>query len=410
MSAAPFHAMHDPDDHEFFQYRFVTGKTILRSKSLHGADLPFIGVRQDLPKTANVDLPSGKPGRCAGVSFFPTRKSGDEPLPHVNVVVAHDRLQILSTLSALRTMLFATGGTVLAALLGATWFATRRSLSPLDALSQQIADAPIGKSEARFALDHTPSELSPVVDRLNSLVERVEQVLDYERQFAANAAHELRTPLAAMRGELELALTRERSPEELRAAIRKALGAESGLEGMVENLLWLARLESGQQKLEITQIDLWKELRGWWTLHFDKAEAKNLQVSWHMSDSLGAVTTSRDLLKVVVRNLYDNAVDYCPKDGSIEIRAGEGEGETYFEVANSNPGLKEETMEALFDRYRRGTKQPRSGDHVGIGLSLCRRIAEVLSGDLDATLDAKGLVAFRFVFASGEENGRSDRN
>ena len=410
MSAAPFQTMHDPDDHEFFQYRFCTGKNIMRSKSLRGGDLPFIGVRQSTPITANVDLPSGLPGRCAGVSFYPKRRSGDEPLPHVNVVVAHDRMQVLETLAELRAMLFLTSATVLVALLGATWFATRRNLRPLDDLSDQIAEAPVGEPGHHFDLAHTPEELSPVVDRLNSLVERVDVAIDYERQFASNAAHELRTPLAAMRGKLELALNRDRTKEEYREAIQAALEAESGLEGVVENLLWLARLESGQQRLEFSEIDLRNDLRGLWTPHFDKAEAKELRVSWRLGEQAAPLRSSADLTRVVVRNLFENAVEYCPEGGDIEIGLtpnDNGSQGFLIDIANTNPGVTSGSLEGIFERYHRGESPPsrsrEAKNHVGIGLALCRRIVEVLDGEIAVDLDdEKGLIHFKVkLHASG---------
>ena len=242
MSAEPFAAMHNPDDREFFQYRYCTGRTILRSKSLKGSDLPFIGVRETTPATSNVTLPTGdpRPVRRRHLLSSEEIRKGNAP-PKSTWLSPTTAWRFSRTLSELRTMLFATGGTILVALLGGDMVSNEAK----PALSRRTRRTDRAGTHRRIGGSLRSWEdtrgLLPVVNRLNSLVERVVEAGDQLRTAVCSECSP-RTEDAA-------------GGDALRAGTRVATGRgrvwrianqcglryplKSDLEGVVENLLWL---------------------------------------------------------------------------------------------------------------------------------------------------------------------------
>ena len=403
MPRAALKRIQDPNDPEFFQFRYRTGETFFRSRSLNGLDLPALGMSQAPigPMLGEATLQDVGTVRCAGASYFPINPDGTRSEILVNVVVAHRSDHIAATLAEFRGVIVSVGSISTIVLLGIAWFFSKISLSPLNDLTDQIASIPPGGGE-RFSLENPPAELSPVVDRLNELKGRFDVALDHERQFASNAAHELRTPLAVMKIELEYALKKGRTDEQYRQAIRRALSAEQNLESAVENLLWLTRLESNLDSISLSKIRVGAFMRTHWKPHLEKADARDLKVTWDVK-AAPSVMTSGDLLGLALRNLYENAVTYTPTGGSITIAGHNGgpNGEATLRVTNSNPGLEEADIESLFQRHWRNSERQFHGAnkqedgtlHLGIGLSLTRQVAETLGGRIQAHITAQNEVS-----------------
>ncbi|GAG08947.1 unnamed protein product, partial [marine sediment metagenome] len=247
--------IHDPEDPEFFQFRFLDGREVFRSYSMpeNSPGLPMLGLEST--EARDCLLPNGNPGRALGTCFFPAEfDEGDEPVK-INLVVAHQRGDQNEALARLRQLIFTSGSIAALLLLGATLLIVRQLLRPLATLTRQIGDAPIGEEVGEFALAGAPLELQPVVGRLNGLMARVSAALENERQFTSNAAHELRNPLAGLRSQVELALERGRDPEQDEETFVKVLEVQRQMGGAVENLLVLARLDSGTERIEMAPVD-----------------------------------------------------------------------------------------------------------------------------------------------------------
>jgi two-component system, OmpR family, heavy metal sensor histidine kinase CusS len=394
----------DKEDPDYFQFQFPDGRYIRRSKNLDGKPLPAVGQMAEIPEFTNVQLPHGSAGRAAGMlakvkHYLTADFKGDSEPELVHIVIARSVLTVEKTLSEVRWRLLAASALGTLALMGAAFFIIRQNVKSAGELAEQIAQMPLDDAGRRFALPKAPEELDKVVGRLNALMDRVATAIENERQFTSNAAHELRTPLAGMRSTIEVALSRTRSTEEYENTLFQLKDMQWKLQRLAENLLLLARLDSGQKEFGQEQTTLKAFLRRVWKPYFDPAMDKELNVSWKIEESGAMLNLPGMLLEIVVGNLYQNAVDYSPRGSRIEVMGTVVGTRCELRIANPNPGLSREELNLMFQRFWRADK---SGDpnvtSAGIGLALCKRIMEVLQGSISAELTEDQQLALHCSF------------
>ncbi|MFT4548127.1 MAG: signal transduction histidine kinase [Pseudoalteromonas tetraodonis] len=400
----------DTQNPVFAQYRFASdARHFHYSRNLKEHSLPQVGFASDEPASRDITLFDGKPARAMGVEFTPEYyppapgdKDATEAIGPIrmHVVVAKELTSVYDSLKKLRHLLYqvAFGMTVL--LIASTSLILWTNLQPLKELSRQIGEAPVTGAN-HFKLKGAPAELDPVVRRLNLLIDRVEGAFERERHFTANAAHELRNPLAGMRSQIELSLGLERSPEEYRHTLESIYDIQQGMERVVENLLILARLESGEETAKQEIVPITEVLRRGWRKVYDAAEQKELQVSWDIQSEMPPLVTARNLVSITVRNLLDNAVDYSPRGGSVKISAHYDRliASATIRVSNENTNLTADDCEKMFELFWRGDQPEDSHHHSGLGLGLCRRIVRILHGELKVRLlEGDRLVEFVCTF------------
>ena len=400
MNEAWWKRVSDPASPDYVQFWFLpSGRFISRSPGLNGWDLPRIAVSGDTPSFANVTLFGNIPGRLASRQVFPQQEAGSNPVP-VQIAVARDTASLVHTLQQVKWFLIKTAVTTVLLLVLATRWIVRRGVKPVAGLASQIEAMPLVDSDARFSLPAAPSEIQPVVARLNALMDRVATAIDHERMFTSNAAHELRNPLAAIRSRVELALSRTRSVEEYEETLDGILESQNGMQRVVDHLLLLARLESGHQVYEFSlePVSLPKLLRKSWRPVFDRATDRHLKVAWQVTEPATDLVLPVALIEIVLRNLFDNAVSYSPEGGSILITAAETRGMVDITVANTDPGLAVKDLESTFAPFWRGN--PNASGHrgnAGIGLALVRRIMESMEGRVTAAVEG-GMVVYSLHF------------
>ncbi|MBE3028030.1 ATP-binding protein [Janthinobacterium sp. GW458P] len=262
-------------------------------------------------------------------------------------------------------------GLLLAALAAiAIWWSIHRVFRVLQASAGEVsARTPDELADVRLA--GAPAELHPLLLEINRLFGRVRHSRDNEQRFTADAAHELRTPLAAIKTNLQV-LQRARSGAE-REEFIAALGASvERATRLVNQLLALARLDPQSQEPRLAPGDLaalleeqgmqWRE---WSDQH---------QLSLTVSVAPAPCALDADSLRMLLRNLVENALRYTPAPGGVVVSCGVQDGRSYLRVADTGPGIAEELHERAFERFVRlgGAQLPGSG----LGLSIVRRIAE----------------------------------
>ncbi|MDD3530816.1 MAG: ATP-binding protein [Gallionellaceae bacterium] len=274
------------------------------------------------------------------------------------------------------------------------WLAIRQGLMPLRRLETELASRSGERLDA-LPEDGLPRELTPLVRTLNRLFGRVGQTLDNERRFTSDAAHELRTPLAALRMQLQVA---QRTPDEgeRRGALDKALRGADRMGHLVTQLLALARLESNGGVGEMRPVDL-SALAGEVVADL-AAMATGKGVVLELDAAATAeVRGNPDLIRVLLRNLVDNAVRYARTDGHVAVSVTAQAGQPILRVADDGPGVAAWEREKLGQRFHRFG--PQSAEGVGLGLSIVRRIAELHAAELhfgDGLAGAGLLVEVRF--------------
>lgn len=251
----------------------------------------------------------------------------------------------------------------------AIWWAVRHSTRPLRILAVDLRERS-PQSLQPVALRDAPSEIEPLVQSLNSLLGRVADLLESERRFTADAAHELRTPIAGIRTQAQVALA-EADPLERRHALEATIAGCDRAGRLVDQLMTLSRLESGGA-VRSADVDLAEVVRSAVADVVPQAIEKRQQIDFRPGEP-GHVRGDAALLGVLVRNLVDNAVRYSPPAAEIRISLRDDAGHAHLRIEDSGPGMSPADCRRLGERFFRvmGTGQPGSG----LGWSIVRRIA-----------------------------------
>jgi signal transduction histidine kinase len=271
----------------------------------------------------------------------------------------------------------------LIALLGVTAFTVRRALLPLHELSALAAKINPGSSEVRLPHVDMPREFLPFVHSINSALDRLDDGLRQQREFNANAAHQLRTPLAVLSANIDTM-----GDTGVAAKLRYDVELMSRI---VSQLLLVARLETLNVRLD-DPVELCSAAR---------EAAENLgSVAISMRKTLEVdepaepifVRGNRVVIIAAVRNLIENALNHSPVGGTVRIRATSTPS---IEVCDSGPGIPPEMREKIFERFWRGEK---SKEGAGLGLSIVRRIMDALGGSVSVSDAPEGGAQFSLVF------------
>jgi len=378
-----------------------------RSPNLGGKDLTRFGGTVQAPEFRWLGVDGHDHVRAVGMSFVPSPEDFDEdelkdasdPLKQsvplgadyrgrtATLTLARRMDSIDAFLVRLRALLLVLGVVAAAVAVATLWLIIRKNLHPLDSLAKRIASLRGTELSSRIDLPRVPSEIQPVVDRLNELLERIDSAMQRERSFSAHVAHELRTPVAALRSTLEVVRSRPRQTAEYDAATGECLAIVEQMQEMVESLLDLFRLEARQIETRSEPLDLRALVLAGWT-HFEAtARERRLRVELDLPSAL-VVSADRGLLNLAIRNILENAVLHSDEGGNLHIAVAARNGQVELRVRNSGSRLTPESIPRVFDRFWRGDEsRSSSGVHIGLGLSLVKKIADVLGGTVAVASD-----------------------
>jgi signal transduction histidine kinase len=293
---------------------------------------------------------------------------------------AVDRIEAIEerdeTLATLLTLLLVVGPVaLLLASLAGYWLAGA-ALRPVEAMRRGAAEISAATSGRRLPLPPAHDEVRRLGETLNAMLGRLDEGLERERRFVADAGHELRTPLATLRAELELALRQPRPSEELVAALRSAAEEVERLVRLAEDLLVLAREGESGPPLRRTRVDV-TELLQTVAARFRRGD-RSIDVAAPAGLVLDA---DRARLERALGNLVDNALRYGR--GAVRLQADAGEGEVVFRVRDEGPGFPPEFAARAFERFSRAD-EARTGGGAGLGLAIVAAVARAHGGRVSA--------------------------
>jgi heavy metal sensor kinase len=265
---------------------------------------------------------------------------------------------------------------------GGYWL-SRRALSPVDELAHTARNITGTNLDRRLPPLNTGDELQRLTETLNSMLERIEVSFKRVTQFTGDASHELRTPVSLIRTEAELALRRSRGEDEYREALRHILLEAERTTGLIEQLLALARSDSGNQSLQMEQIDLHDTLAGVVEGWSRVATIRNLQLTADLGADL-FVMGDRTALRRVADILLDNAFKYTPSPGSIALSLSRQQSDAVITVRDTGIGIAGEDQGKIFDRFFRVDKaRNRDGGGAGLGLAIAQWIVNQHQGAIE---------------------------
>jgi len=259
------------------------------------------------------------------------------------------------------------------------YIALVKGLSPLTRLAEQIRSRSAQQLEP-IAADDVPIEALPIAQSVNQLMARVGESLERERRFTADAAHELKTPLTALKAHAQVAL--QTQDEALRhASLRDIARTVNRTDRLITQLLTLARLDPSVDSADCGQVDLASITSATLAELQETAAAREQQLHLRVDENVhprAVVHGNADALAILIRNIVENAVHYSEQQGAIEVRVLHRDRFGIIEVSDRGPGIPAEARQEVFRRFHRvaGTKAP----GTGLGLSIVQRIAEIHRG------------------------------
>ncbi len=262
-------------------------------------------------------------------------------------------------------------------------FLARIVLRPVDSMTRQAQKISAEHLSLRIDEPKTGDELSRLATTFNDMLERLDRAFKRLRQFSAAASHELRTPLTVMKGELEIALRKPRSAPEYAETLRAHLETLNEMQATVEQLLTLARSETGKDVIEWSPVELGGLVRQTADALKTVAGKKGVEVEILIKQPV-QVYGERNLLSRLISNLLDNAIKHTPSGKGIRIKLNRQGDRASLVVQDEGSGISAEEQAKIFDRFFSNNPSASPGS-TGIGLGLCRWIAEVHQGQIDVS-------------------------
>ncbi len=354
------------------------------------------------------DPGAGMHFRNAGQRRFPVRMATQriyvdgQPLI---IEVADPQGKFADVLRELYSFLFIGLPIVLVlAALGGYWISDR-ALAPINQIIHEARSIDPSDLGARLSVPPSRDELQSLSETLNQMLGRVEQSVLKVRRFTADASHELRAPMTLIYTAAQFALRRDRSPDELKDALKKILGESKRCTELINQLLTLARSDAARSPVALVRSDLTEVMREVVSGVSALAEDKDLDLSTNLPDGpVHAEVDERSFRRMLVI-LLDNAIKYTPVSGSVTVGMFEDKSAVLITVADTGPGIQADQLPFIFDRFWRADQvRSRDSGGTGLGLAIARDIARNHGAELtvESTVGHGSKFTVRLPLVSGE--------
>jgi two-component system heavy metal sensor histidine kinase CusS len=253
---------------------------------------------------------------------------------------------------------------------------TRRGLQPLEEMTRSLARIGPTHLKERVTASDWPRELQPLAAAFDEMLKRLDDSFTRLSQFSADLAHELRTPIANMLGEAQVALTRDRTAAEYRETIESAIGECERLSRIVDNLLFVARVDAAGESIARKHFDARAATEKIAAFYQTIADEHHVSIT---CTGEGEIYADPDLFERAVGNLLDNALRFTTENGSIQIRVSKHDASFEVAVSDNGCGIAPEHLPRVFDRFYR-VEPSRGSDGAGLGLALVKSILDLHGG------------------------------
>ncbi|MHC4075758.1 MAG: ATP-binding protein [Planctomycetota bacterium] len=390
----------------YYQIFSQTGKTIARSPSLGKNNLEIFDTDSQTPKYRNCILPDNKKGRTIIYRFLPRAdfdKGNKRQLPKDRVLtltVARETTELYGYLWFLRWLLFSSSLVIIFISTGVAYLLTLTSLRPVNILAKKIESIREDNLGQHFPPAEFPAELHPICERMNNLLTRLKDSFERERRFNKDLAHELRTPLSGMLATIEVCLSRQRQPDEYHNSLGNCLHIVKTMNRMIDMLLSLSKIESGQISIQNDSINLKSMIDDYWRNIAETASAKELIFENSVQNNL-TCKSDKDHLGMIITNLLDNAAEYTNQAGQVRVKAKQLEDFIILSISNTGCSLTQQQVEHIFEFFwRKDESRTDTGRHCGIGLAVVRKISDILGIEVKAELEDDGIFTIHLSLPS----------
>ncbi len=381
------------------------GTVLAKSPLLGTRDLRRVDGALKAPVFTTSDDGDGQTLRTVCLKFAPRRADSDEEVSRqpaneqmLTLTVARDAGGLQGQLRSLRWLLLLASLVVIMLSFLIAGLIVGQGLRPLNSIAAEIAAIREDDLTARIGAQHVPAEAAPIKNRLNELLSRLEASFHRERQFNADVAHELRTPLAGIRSTIEVTLARPRDATAYQAALADCLEITEGMQSVVDNLLMLTRLDTQRVGFKTERVQLAELVDSCWRCLVDKAHSREVVFENRIAAQM-VLQSDREHLSMVFANLLANAIEYADEGGRVWTTAQRTNDSVEIALSNTGCRLTAEQVSRVFDCFWRGdAARSDTGAHCGLGLALVQRLVKALGGNAVAELQPGGTFTIRLTF------------
>jgi len=411
----------ETDHPQYFQVWTMSDESFARSPSLQGGDLKPVS-KSPHPHIANIRLPDGRLGRRVDYRFRPSLElvhgrmieNPPPPAPEMVTVIARERESLDKTLANIKGFSVVASLVIAASGALAISFIVKRTTRTLSGLGQEVEAIKPDNLQGRLSVDNLPSELQPIVRQLNNLLDRLQSAMQREHRFTADAAHELRTPIAELRTLTDVVGQWPIENEAIGQAIRDVKEISIRMETLVDALLSLSRHDAGSLLAKLETVDLCRLFSEVQSKLEPRAAAKGVRFDRHLPSS-ATVCTDPVLVRACLANLLDNAITHSPEGSQIHCKivvADDDGAAVMLSIMNPSQVLSEADMAHISEPFWRKDASRTESKHFGLGLALVNAYAVAMSIALSLKLDsnAQFVVQLQFPAMSAMSANSTERN
>ena len=385
-----------PDKPEYFTLFLNNAELLEKSNSFDDHADPEFKDQENEVQIEDLTLPDGRTGRQISIKFVPQiedkalrKKIPEEERPRAILSVSLERESLDTITRNIHLLIIGISLVVLAAVMMSTKRAIDVGLKPLIQIKDEISRISPHSIDRRINNQGQPDELKPIATQFNLVLSEIEKALTRERQFSSDVAHELRTPVSEIRSLAEVGL---RWPDErdIRSYFSDIHESSRHLDILIENLLHLCRSEDGHIELEISQVKLGELLAKICRGMNQEITDKNLTIELPVVN-LPVVLVDAQWIELILQNLIYNAISHSPENATISMQVKTDLEFSQLEICNPmlDP-LSNQDIDMIFNRFWRKDAARESGSHAGIGLSLVKSYASIMSLDVNASITENG--------------------
>ncbi|MFG1690638.1 sensor histidine kinase [Gemmatimonadota bacterium] len=312
--------------------------------------------------------------------YYPLERLGELHPRHILQIAApletRDRMLLIAGILLLGIVATTGAGTFVGG-----WWLAKSAVQPVDRIIDQAEGIGRGSQSRQIEAYADTMEYHRLVQVLNEMLARLDSAIESQRRFTADASHELRSPLTALRGELEVSRRRERSPEEYARVIDSSLEEVERLSRISEDLLTLTRSEAGAVTLQPREISLAERARA--TANRLERQAGEKEIAVTVRGEAEA-SLDPDLMDRVIWNLLDNAIKFTPRGGQVSVEVRREEDAVVLEVTDTGPGIPDEQPTRIWERFFRADESRTHSDGsagTGLGLAIVQAIVRLHGGE-----------------------------
>lgn len=278
---------------------------------------------------------------------------------------------------------------------GLAFIIARRGLRPLRTMAETASEISAIHLHRRLSVADAPEELKELAGAFNAMLGRLHNSFARLSDFSSDIAHELRTPINNLMGQTQVVLSRTRDAEEYRTVLESNLDEYERLARMIREMLFLAKADNAQEPLHAELVDLRAELDKIVEFYQMAADESGVKI---ITSGTGAITADRILLQRAVGNLISNAVQHSPAVSEVKADVSSNDSFVVLRVSNQGPGIPDEQIDRVFDRFYRINNRRRNDSGSGLGLAIVKSIMQLHGGHVSVESQTNQLTTFTLHF------------